>query len=323
LKRALVLCVLLSLIACHAGPPALPTSGNGGGFTQALSTKPPIATKPLFRTMPFGVIGSSNTITADMPVPHPDIKPCVVKLFDQFAFKNFNNQTFAYVPSTQCKGPWAEVVFNLNVHVSRGIQYDRTGIIWLGGAVLYFGTTAEPSPTLAPHWHVQRDVTNLTALFKNASQGQIELGNLVNSTYTGVIHATAYVQFYPADKKYPAPRVPDEVIGIPYNPPLGNATQLPQSPMEIQTTSPRNIVGADLELYLQSQDQEEQWFMCVPTDVWNKSGEFIGSCPNTAFREGEVSVDGIPAGIAADLSLDLHGRSGSIFVVPDSRRSDA
>ncbi len=247
--------------------------------------------------MPFGIIGSSNTITADMPVPHPDTKPCVVTLFQHYAFRNFNNQTFSYSP-TQCKGPWAEVVFNFDVNVSKGVQFDRTGIIWLDGAVIYFGTTAEPSPTLAPHWHVERDVTDLSALFRKASQGQIELGNLVNSTYSGVIHGTAYVQFYPADRKYPAPRVPDEVIGIPYSPPLGGATQLPQSPMEIETTVPRNIVGADLELYLQSQDQEEQWFMCVPTDVWNRSGMFIGQCPHTAFREGEVSVNGIPAGTA-------------------------
>ncbi len=251
------------------------------------------------RAMPFKVVGSANTVTADMPVPRPDTNPCAVVLFDKLAFKNFNNQTFAYAPPAKCPGPWSKVVLNFNVSTSKGVQFDRTAIMWIDGAVVYFGTTAEPSPQLAPHWHTERDVTDLSALFKGASQGQISLGNcFCPPNYTGILYGRAWLQFYPPDKTYPAPRVPDEVIGMPYSPPLGNAVQLPQSPMQIATALPKNIVGADLDLYLQSQHDEEQWFMCVPTPVYQRSHQELGFCPNSGFREGVVTIDGTPAGLA-------------------------
>jgi hypothetical protein len=234
-----------------------------------------------------------------MPVPRPDTTPCTVTLFDHFLFKNYTNQTFSFTPPAACKGPWAKVVFNFDAGSTKGIQFDRTGIIWLDGAPIYFGTTAEPTPSLSPRWHVERDVTDLSALFRTATTGQISLGNCYcKPNYTGILFGTAYVQFYPPDAKYPAPVVADEVIGAPFDPPLGNVTQLPKSPLTITTTLPKNIDSAYLDLYLQSQSDEEQWFMCVPGTVWQASHDELGFCRNSAFREGEVAVDGTPAGIA-------------------------
>jgi Peptide N-acetyl-beta-D-glucosaminyl asparaginase amidase A len=290
----------LTIAGCHGNLAGIPSTGSP--VSESLSVNARIAAlagKPAERTMPFRVLGSSNTITADMPVPRPNTKPCVVTLFEHRAFKNFSNQTYSYKPPTACPGPWAKVVFNFDVRVTRGIQFDRTGIIWLDGAVLYFGSTAEPSPNLAPHWHVERDATDLAALFTQASTGQIELWNCYcPPDYTGIQYGNAYVQFYPPNKQYPAPKVPDEVIGIPFSPPLGSVATLPQNTMQIQTTLPRNIVRAYLDLYLQSQNDEEQYFMCVPNTIWKKSQKALGFCQNTAFREGQVSVDGMPAGLA-------------------------
>lgn len=285
-----------SLAGCRGGAGSLPAVGGipGDAFDAA-----PAGPKSPMRAMPFGRVGKSNTVTADMPVPRPDTKPCTVRLFSHYVFKNFNNKTFSYNPPAQCQGPWAKVVFNFDVRVTKGVQFDRTGIIWVDGGVVYFGTTAEPSPNLGPHWHVERDVTDLSALFTQASQGQIELWNCYcPPNYNGYQIGSAYVQFYPPDAKYPAPRVADQVIGIPYSPPLGGVATLPQTPMQIATTFPTNIVHADLDLYLQSQNREEQWFMCVPNDVWRHSKDALGFCRNTAFREGIVSVDGKPAGLA-------------------------
>jgi hypothetical protein len=36
------------------------------------------------------VVGSSNTATADPPVPHPNTKPCKVALFNHYRFADFN-----------------------------------------------------------------------------------------------------------------------------------------------------------------------------------------------------------------------------------------
>ena len=296
-----------SIAGCHSGAGTLPAAGPLGSRPLGMAERgalPPAnqtigGPKSATLAMPFSRIGKANTVTADMPVPRPDTKPCTVKLFSHYVFKNFNNKTFSYNPPSGCPGPWAKVVFNFDVRVTKGVQFDRTGIIWVDGAVVYFGTTAEPSPSLGPHWHVERDVTDLSALFAQASQGQIELWNCYcPPNYDGYQIGTASVQFYPPDSKYPAPRVPDQVIGIPYSPPLGAVATMPQSAMQIQTTLPTNIVRADLDLYLQSQNKEEQWFMCVPNDVWRHSKDELGFCRNTAFREGMVSVDQRPAGLA-------------------------
>ena len=50
-------------------------------------------------------------------------------------------------------------------------QYDRTATLWLGGVNLYFGTTQEPSATVSPHWHVERDLTDYSALLRQSGQG--------------------------------------------------------------------------------------------------------------------------------------------------------
>jgi len=285
---------LLALVLCSA---LAACRGNAPGALPGVAGEP--AVQGSRAMLPSAVVGSSNTVTADMPVPRPDTTPCTVTLFDDFRFKNYTPQTFSFTPPAACPGPWAAVVFNFDAGSTKGIQFDRTGVIWLDGAPIFFGTTAEPTPKLAPHWHVERDVTGLSALFKQSSQGQISLGNCYCKPYNGVLYGTATVQFYPPDAKYPAPRVADRVIGMPLAPPLGNVTQLPQhSPMAIATAMPHNVEAAYLDVYLQSQNEEEQWFMCSPSRVFVPSGKNIGFCPHTAFREGEVSVDGTPAGIA-------------------------
>ena len=57
---------------------------------------------------------------------------------------------------------------------------------------------------------------------------------------------------------------------------------------------PLNIERAELDVFAQSQANDEFWYTCVPNDV---AGE-LQSCGGTAFREAEVSIDGEPAGVA-------------------------
>jgi hypothetical protein len=59
-------------------------------------------------------------------------------------------------------------------------------------------------------------------------------------------------------------------------------------------TLPRNTEEAYLDVFAQSQSNDEFWWSCVPSDV---SGE-LQSCGSTAFRETEITIDGKPAGIA-------------------------
>src|SRR5262249_57536358 len=109
------------------------------------------------------------------PVPRPRTTPCVVPLFEDVAFADFSPMAFAYAPPAACPGPWAKVVFQADFSVTAGRQFDRTANIWIGGANVYFGTTAEPSRMVSPSWHVERDLTDYSALFASAQPGEVDL----------------------------------------------------------------------------------------------------------------------------------------------------
>ena len=94
-------------------------------------------------------VGSQNTVTANAPVPRPNTTPCVVQLFSNLDFDDFNPKFFTYTPPADCPGPWSAVVLNADWSIDAGRQFDRTAEIWIGAANVYFGTTAEPSHTVA------------------------------------------------------------------------------------------------------------------------------------------------------------------------------
>ena len=240
-------------------------------------------------------VGSSNTTTADPTVPRPPGQPCVVQLFSNDTFNDFGTRPYSYAPPVGCGTHWAKVVLEADFSVTAGRQFDRTGSIWLGGVNLYFGTTAEPSATVARSWHVERDLTDYSALLRNAGQGQAILWNLVNGTYTGVLHGSAKLLFYPASGRAPAPRVPDQVIPLGSDP-VGSVTNLSTSTDQLAKTLslPRNVERAYLDVFAQSQNADEFWYTCVP----DQYAALVNECGGGNFREAEVSIDGQPAGVA-------------------------
>lgn len=247
-------------------------------------------------------IGSSNTVTADPPVPRPHEEPCIVQLFSDFQFVNFNIQGYQFTPPADCPGPWEKVVFTADFNVTAGRQFDRSAIVDLSFVNLYFGTTPEPRHNLAPSWHIERDVTDYSALFTSVQSGHIILGNLVNSTYTGVISGSAALEFYPKQRDHgrddPA-RPADAVYPLMQSNGHGGFNEpafLHTSTDQLATTFtlPRNIERAYLDVITQSQSNDEFWYSCVPNDVAGP----LQSCGGTAFREAEVSIDGQQAGVA-------------------------
>ncbi|WP_329741925.1 peptide-N4-asparagine amidase [Dyella sp. A6] len=240
-------------------------------------------------------VGSSNVTTADPAVPRPPGTPCVVQLFQNDTFNDFGTRPFSYTPPAGCGTHWSKVVLEGDFSVTAGRQFDRTASIWLGGVNLYFGTTEEPSSTVAPSWHVERDLTDYSALFRNAGQGQAILANLVNSTYTGVIHGSARLLFYPASIVAPAGQVPDAVYPLGSDP-VGSTTALNTSSSQLAKTLtlPRNVERAYLDVFAQSQNADEFWYTCVPDQYANE----VQECGGGNFREAEVSIDGQPAGVA-------------------------
>lgn len=240
-------------------------------------------------------VGSGNVTVADPSVPRPPGQPCVVQLFNNDTFDDYSPRPFSYAPPSGCGTHWSKVVLEGDFSITAGVQYDRTATIFLGGVNLYFGTTQEPTSTEGRSWHIERDLTDYSALFRRDGQGQVFIGNIVNSTYTGVLHGSARLLFYPASAVAPAPRVPDDIYPLGSDP-IGSTVTLNDSSSQMAATLslPRNVERAYLDVFTQSQSADEFWYTCVPDAYVAETGE----CGGGNFREAEISIDGQPAGVA-------------------------
>jgi hypothetical protein len=240
-------------------------------------------------------VGSPNTATADPPVAVPRTTPCVVPLYAGLTFADFSPKLFSFAPPAACPGPWAKVVLAADFSVTAGRQFDRTASIWIGGANVYFGTTAEPSRTVSPSWHIENDLTDYTALLAAPRAGMVQLDNLVNDTFTGVLSGSSELRFYPVAPRSEPPRAADLVLPLSAGP-TGGAVGLATSASTLARTFtlPTNVERAVLDVYAQSQAGDEFWFTCVPDDLAGT----LQSCGATGFREAEIAVDGRPAGVA-------------------------
>lgn len=241
------------------------------------------------------VLGSGNTVTADPNIARPKTTPCVVQLFSNVAFYDFNVENFDYTPPAACPGPWAKVILESNIDLNAGIQYDRTANYWLGPVNIYFGTTAEPSTNLGPSWHIENDLTDYSSIFYTAQTGQADIGNTLCCGLTSTIYASATLEFYPLAPGESAPVSADQVFALSAGTSGGTvALDSTSSTLSATFALPSNIESAYLDVYSQSQSDDEFWYTCVPNNVATE----LESCGNTAFRETEITIDGQPAGVA-------------------------
>ena len=267
-------------------------------------------------------IGTQFEVTADPLVPRPPEQPCVVSLFADFQFAHFSQstQTFEFTPPANCSGPWEKVVLEADFSENGGVQFDRTASLYIANANLYFGTTPEPLATLTNTWHIERDVTDYSALFAAPQRGTIVLANCTSdcgapfNTLNGVFTVNANLEFYPArrgqgddstqdrENDHRGKRTPDQVLpltqtngsgGINLPATLGS----PTDQLSTTFTLPTNTEQAYLDVVAQSQFIDEQWYGCFPNDLASIS-QFVYGCVNTDFRETEVTIDGNLAGIA-------------------------
>jgi hypothetical protein len=283
----------------------------GAGLALALAL--PVAAQT---AAPTPAVGDRGVAVADAPVPRPAGAPCIAKLYADVAFDDRGESTsrdakpreWAYTPPARCAGPWAKVVLEADFSVDAGRQYDRTASLWLKGVNLYYGTTQEPGARTAPHWHVERDVTDYASLFSTAGRGQVILNNWVDGKHDSVIHGSAQLVFYPAaggTARSPA----DLALGL-----VGDSGGHPvdvqdeKQALSRTVTLPRNVERVELDLIAQSQAVDEQWYMCIddadvePTREFSlgppNAGDPLEQCGGGNYREVAVSIDGQPAGRA-------------------------
>jgi hypothetical protein len=218
------------------------------------------------------------------PVAVPHTRHCSVEIVRN-GFKNFDPYTSTYTPPAACRGPWSKVVLRMQGSV-KGVQYDRLGHITIGGVGVFRTSTPEPS-TDGISWQVEKDVSPYIPLLRSPQPVVMELGNVVNETYTGVLDITVTLDFYVTGPGAPAARTASAVL------PLQDQRR-EDSDLVGTATLPRNTSRLLGEVYVTGSGGgcEEFWDTSAP-------GSTGYSCPDgSPYREVEVQIDGKVAGIA-------------------------
>ncbi|MFL6073313.1 MAG: peptide-N4-asparagine amidase [Mycobacteriales bacterium] len=242
-------------------------------------------------------VGYQDPVTALPGVSRPaGVGHCAVTVM-RHDFANSYGQPYVGTvsPPAGCPGPWSKVVLDWNGSVA-GRQYDRLAGVWLGGAEIFRTSTPEPDPD-GINWHVDTDISAFAPLLRSPQPLVVDLGNIVNSTYTGIYHMSMTFTYYQADRRHPPARTADRVV------PLAASTTAPgwytvgagQS-ATARVTLPRNTEAVRAQVYARGGGCEEQWFSDVPSDVAAKYPDTL--CGGGAYREVQVLVDGTPAGLA-------------------------
>lgn len=237
-----------------------------------------------------------DPITALPPVSRPPVAHCTVTVM-QHDFANSYGQPFTgtVTPPAGCPGPWTKVVLDWTGSVA-GRQYDRLAGVWLGGAEIFRTSTPEPDPA-GITWHVAKDISAFIPLLSHPEPVVADLGNIVDSTYTGVYHMTMTFTYYQANRTYRPAAHADQIVPLSASSTSAGWYTLGAGQSAAKTvTLPRNLTSVTAEVYARGGGCDEQWFTDVPADLAAQDPSYL--CGGGPYREVQVSVDGTPAGLA-------------------------
>lgn len=226
------------------------------------------------------------------PTSNGDI--CSLRLMQHvFAFSYGIPFVSSYTPPA-CS--FNAVTVNLTV-TSAGRQFDRLALMYLGDIEVFRTSTAEPTAT-GIVWTYTKDMSAYLSLWKRPQTLIFDLGNLVDSTYTGSFNATLTALFYV--RKDP-PVFADIILPISAQQSSKNGTSAFILPTDNATTMhniPSGISHAFVSLAACGQSTEEFWYSNVlssDSDTFlDTTGELYGYSP---FREVQLLVDGMLAGV--------------------------
>ena len=189
------------------------------------------------------------------------------------------------------------VTMNLTV-TSAGRQFDRLGIMYLGDIEVFRTSTAEPT-VRGIVWTYVKEMEHYNCLWQTDQKIIFDLGNLVNSIYTGIYHATLTATFFTVSEGHP---VAD--IILPISARLSAANQasvfsVPEQTASVEYALPKDVVRAVVSLSACGQSTEEFWYTNVFTTEANTftqtSGPLYGGTP---WREVQLLIDGQLAGVS-------------------------
>ncbi|KAI9835538.1 MAG: hypothetical protein M1819_001989 [Sarea resinae] len=190
---------------------------------------------------------------------------------------------------------FSRVTINFTV-TSSGRQFDRLALMYLGDTEVFRTSTAEPTAT-GISWTYIKDMSNYLALFKESQKIIFDLGNLIDSTYTGAFNTTLTATFFTdADTITPA----DAIIPISARRSSSDAASafaLPADNASSIVSLPRNAQRAVFTISACGQANEEFWYTNVLSSDVLTFGSAAGLLGYSPFRELQLYIDGILAGV--------------------------
>lgn len=190
------------------------------------------------------------------------------------------------------------VTMNFTV-TSQGRQFDRLGLMYLGNIEVFRTSTAEPTADPGIVWTYIKEMEQYNALWSRDQKIIFDLGNLVNSVYTGPFFTTLTATFF---------TVPDSQVTADTILPIsaersganmGSAFTVPSQNASVSYTLPQNVERAVISLSACGQIAEEFWYTNVFSSGLNTfestAGTLYGYGP---FREVQLLIDGQLAGVS-------------------------
>ena len=189
------------------------------------------------------------------------------------------------------------VTINLTV-TSRGRQFDRLGLLYLGDVEVFRTSTAEPTRA-GILWTYVKEMYHYGPLWKQEQKIIFDLGNLIDEIYTATFNTTLTATFFTAPD---TPEIADMILPISAqrsSAGQGSAFSVPSQPAIIVHEFPLNIEKAVVSLAACGQDHEEFWYTNVLSSRTETFGDEAGSLSGySSFREVQLRIDGELAGVS-------------------------
>ena len=181
---------------------------------------------------------------------------------------------------------------------SQGRQFDRLGLMYLGDIEVFRTSTAEPTAN-GIVWTYIKEMEQYNALWATDQKIIFDLGNLVDSTYTGPFFTTLTATFFTVPDTQPTANTILPISAEQSGVNMGSAFTVPSQNASVTYKLPQNVERAVISLSACGQIDEEFWYTNTYSSEVNTfestAGTLYGYGP---FREVQLLIDGQLAGVS-------------------------
>lgn len=181
---------------------------------------------------------------------------------------------------------------------SKGRQFDRLGLMYLGDIEVFRTSTAEPTKD-GIVWTYIKEMDQYNILWKSKQKIIFDLGNLVNEIYTGSFNTTLVATFFTVSEPRPSADLILPISAGKSSDSAGSSFSLPDQVASVDYKLPQNINRAVVSISACGQAREEFWYTNVLSSNIDTFADTGGSLDGySPFREVQLLIDGQIAGVS-------------------------